>query len=164
MKRNRISSKLLNHHKRLRLFLSVGIVLCLTMLNIYWLYTYQNIWSFLFIQSTIITVLSIAYLLDWYKISENPKYVSWNKRGIKIVSLRDKEEFIKWKDVEKIKQINDVTNLDLLNRKFPDYVLVVNGKLNSFRYLEPKIAKQLMKAWREYGDLPLTGYRPPGEE
>lgn len=159
IKKNNISNALLNYYKKLRTILTIILIITLTIFNIYLYYIFNNITGFLFIEILIFVVVLSGHLISWIGVVSSPKHIGWNEEGINIISLRGKEEFVPWENVGSIKWVGDI---DFLMKKIPDYVLRIEGKLNSFRYLEPKIAKELIDAWEKYGEGPDYRYIPPG--
>lgn len=121
-------------------------------------------------------ILGITYIAMWISEKGNPKYISSDEEGIKIINRRNKKDFIPWDKVYNIARAGKINSKE---KKFPEYILLIKDTLrfNSFRfnsalYLNPEIGKELQEEWTKHGgeiEGEIRGeitepYKPPGEK
>lgn len=80
-------------------------------------------------------------LLIWYSNIPNPKYISWDIKGIYIINQLDKKEFISWGIVKSIRKTSEYGGV---SDKYPDYVMEIKGEARK-RNVNEEIGKEVKK-------------------
>ena len=78
-------------------------------------------------------------LLTWHANLPNPKYISWDEKGMYIINQRDKEEFIPWGKVISVKWVGEYGGV---HDEYPDYVMEIKGEGRK-RNVSEDIGKEL---------------------
>jgi len=143
----------------------------------------NNFYIFLF---TVLFPLSplVISLLTWFSNILNPKYISWDKKGIYIKNQRGKEEFIPWGKVKDVKWVEEYGSIPdeyptnssgsgFLMRlvfgkdvevfgEYPDYVIEVKDEGRK-RNVNEEIGKELKEYFENIRDeiepVPVPFYK-----
>lgn len=78
-------------------------------------------------------------LLIWHSNIPNPKYISWNGKGMYIINQRNKEEFIPWGKVKSVKWVGEYGGVP---DDYPDYAMEIKGEISK-RNVSEEIGKEL---------------------